>query len=71
VLRRLKADKNTRDIPVVVLAKSERQPDLTESLRLGAETFLLKPVDFQRLADVVPRLNLSWNLVQAASPSPG
>ena len=64
VLRRLKADRNTRNIPVVVLAKSERQPDVSESLRLGAETFLLKPVDFRRLAGVVPRLNLAWNLVQ-------
>jgi len=68
VLRRLKADKNTRNIPVVVLAKSERQPDISESLRLGAETFLLKPVDFQRFAGVVPRLNLAWNLVQSGVP---
>ena len=69
VLRRLKADKNTRNIPVVVLAKSERQPDVSESLRLGAETFIVKPVDFQRIAGVVPRLKLSWYLVQGTSAS--
>jgi two-component system response regulator len=70
VLRRLKADRHTRRIPVVVLAASRRQPDVAESLQLGAETCIVKPIDFNRLADAIPRLSLCWALIQPASAEP-
>ena len=65
VLRRIKADSRTRGIPVAVLSGSERGYDVDESKRLGAETYIVKPVDFQRFSRVTPNLRLSWALVQA------
>jgi len=65
VLRRIKADSRTRGIPVAVLSGSERGYDIEESKRLGAETYILKPVDFQRFSRVTPNLKLCWALIQA------
>lgn len=62
VLRRLKANLTTQTIPVVVLTGSTESKDLAESRRLGAEGFIVKPVNFQSLSTVTPSLNLSWML---------
>jgi CheY-like chemotaxis protein len=64
VLRRLKADPSTLSIPVVVLTASERDRDIDESRRLGAESYIVKPVDFHRFTQVTPQLKLSWSLVK-------
>ncbi len=66
VLRRLKADKQTRLIPVVILTSSDDNRDMAECRRLGAENYIVKPVDFQRLSHVTPRLNLNWVLLKPA-----
>lgn len=66
VLRQLKADKRARSIPVVVLTGSESPYDLAECRRMGAETCIPKPVDFQRLAEVTPQLSLTWALLRPA-----
>ena len=63
VLRRIKVDKRTRTIPVVVLTLSQRNTDMAECRRLGAETYIIKPVDFQRLSQATPRFNLDWVLL--------
>jgi CheY-like chemotaxis protein/DNA-binding XRE family transcriptional regulator len=68
VLQRLKSDRRTRQIPVVVLTVSEQSRDISEARRLGAEAYIVKPVDFQRLSKVTPELNLSWRLLLAACP---
>jgi CheY-like chemotaxis protein len=65
VLRRLKADSRTDSIPVVVLTASERDRDIDESRRLGAESYIVKPVDFHRFSQVAPQLQLSWSLVKS------
>jgi CheY-like chemotaxis protein len=64
VLRQIKSNERTSAIPVVVLTGSQRQQDLAESLQLGAEDYIVKPVDFNRFASVVPQLNLGWALTQ-------
>ncbi len=64
VLRRLKAESRTLHIPVVVLTASERDRDIDESRRLGAESYIVKPVDFHRFSQVTPQLKLSWTLVK-------
>jgi CheY-like chemotaxis protein len=64
VLRRIKADERTRSIPVVVLTASRDVEELAECRRLGAETYIVKPVDFQRLGTATPRLNLAWALLK-------
>jgi CheY-like chemotaxis protein len=65
VLKRIKTDSRTRGIPVAVLSGSDRGFDIDESKRLGAETYIVKPVDFQRFSRATPSLRLSWVLVKA------
>jgi two-component system response regulator len=66
VLRCLKAEKRTRMIPVVILTVSQNSLDIAECRRLGAETYIVKPVDFQNLSQATPQLNLNWALLKPA-----
>lgn len=70
VLRRVKGDERTRTIPVVILTISQVFSDFTECQRLGAETYIIKPLNFQRLSQVTPRLNLDWALLTPGVPPP-
>ena len=63
VLRRLKADERTRAIPVVVLTSSAEQPDIAAAYRLGANSYIVKPVDFEAFSRAVSDLGLYWLLV--------
>jgi CheY-like chemotaxis protein len=69
VLRRIKAEKRTRKIPVVVLTVSQNSQDIAECRRLGAETYIVKPLDFQRLSQATPQLNLNWALLKPVEPN--
>ena len=64
VLRRIKTDDQTRMIPVIVLTGSQSDRDIAESRRLGAATYIIKPVDFHRLSQVTPQLSLNWVLLK-------
>lgn len=64
VLRRIKADPRTQHIPVIILTVSNRDRDINESRRLGAETYIVKPVGFHKFSEVTPRLSLAWVLVK-------
>lgn len=63
VLRQLKADARTKDIPVVVLTVSHRSRDIRECRRLGAEAYIVKPVAFDNFRQVASQLSLEWNLL--------
>jgi two-component system response regulator len=65
VLRRIKRDERTRRIPVVVLTTSRDSQDIAICRRLGAETYIVKPVNFQSLGQATPQLNYSWALFGA------
>jgi CheY-like chemotaxis protein/predicted XRE-type DNA-binding protein len=67
VLRRIKADERTSRIPVVILTISQVFSDFAECQRLGAETYIIKPLNFQRLSQITPRLNLDWALLKPAA----
>lgn len=67
VLLRLKSEARTRAIPVVVLTGSDDSADIEESRRLGADAFMLKPVDFSKLIEITPALNFSWKLQRACT----
>ena len=69
VLRCMKADKQTSKIPVIILTVSDDSHDITECRRLGAENYIVKPVDFQRLSEVTPQLNLNWALLKPSEAS--
>jgi CheY-like chemotaxis protein/DNA-binding XRE family transcriptional regulator len=67
VLRRLKSEKRTQDIPVVVLTSSNRDRDIAECRQLGAKVYITKPVSLQRLCEVTPFFQMDWALYR---PSP-
>ena len=66
VLRQIKADSRTRMIPVIVLTVSDRDRDVMMSQRLGADGYIVKPVDFINLIGVTPQLSLQWALLKRA-----
>jgi CheY-like chemotaxis protein len=70
VLRRVKAGEQTREIPIVILTISQVFSDFAECQRLGAETYIIKPLNFQRLSQVTPRLQLDWALLKPEAPPP-
>jgi CheY-like chemotaxis protein len=59
-LRRIRADEKTRLLPVVVLTTSNEDKDKIESYKLGANSFVRKPVDFQQFVEAVQQLGLYW-----------
>lgn len=63
VLRRMRDDKRTRTTPVVVLTSSQEESDRVESYRLGANSFVVKPVEFEGFSDAVAKLGLYWLLI--------
>jgi two-component system response regulator len=68
VLRRVRAEERTRMLPVVVLTSSREEQDLVESYRLGANSYVRKPVDFTQFADAVQTLGLYWLVVNEPPP---
>jgi two-component system response regulator len=60
VLAELKADKDLRRIPVIVLTTSSREQDVTTSYDLGANCYIVKPVDFTEFCDVVKSIENFW-----------
>jgi CheY-like chemotaxis protein len=63
VLRQIKANPRTRAIPVVVLTISSRSKDISACKQLGAEGYIVKPVDIQNFCGVTPGLSLQWALL--------
>ena len=63
VLRRMKSDERTKRIPVVVLTSSHEEPDVEESYRLGVNSYVVKPVDFESFATAVAEVGLYWLLL--------
>src|SRR5512136_428953 len=59
-LKRLRADKKTRTLPVVILTTSSEDRDRIESYKLGANSYVRKPVDFIQFSEAVQQLGLYW-----------
>lgn len=68
VLRRLKADERTRSLPVVLLTSSRELPDVAAAYRLGANSYIVKPVDFEAFAKAVSNVGLYWVLLNEGLP---
>jgi CheY-like chemotaxis protein len=63
VLRRMKSDEKTREIPVVVMTSSGEQADIDRCYELGANSYVIKPIAFEDFSRVVKELKLYWLLV--------
>jgi len=63
VLRRVKGDPRTQSIPVVMLTSSKEQRDIIESYKLGVNSYIVKPVNFEGFSDAVRELGLYWLLL--------
>jgi len=64
-LRRIKADPKLKLIPVVVLTTSGSEKEIAESYNCGANSYIVKPVDFERFAKVIKELKLYWMVVNS------
>ena len=60
VLRRIRSDPRTRFVPVVVLTSSHEERDIVETYKLGVNSYIVKPVDFEQFNDVTKRLGFYW-----------
>jgi two-component system response regulator len=67
VLRRLKSDERTRQIPVVVLTSSRSEPDIQACYQLGVNSYIVKPVDFDQFTKVVREIGMYWLLLNQPS----
>lgn len=63
VLRKIKSDETTRRIPVVVLTSSKESRDIDECYKLGVNSYVVKPLDFEKFLDSVSNLGLYWVLM--------
>jgi two-component system response regulator len=63
VLREIKSDERTKKVPVVVVTSSCEDPDIKEAYNLGANSYVVKPVDFEQFFEAMGNLGLYWLLV--------
>jgi len=63
VLKAIKADENTRTIPVVIVTSSQEDPDIKTAYALGANSYVVKPVGSDDFIDAMSKLGLYWLLV--------
>src|SRR5262245_19671382 len=68
VLRAIRADTRTRRLPVVVLTSSKEERDLAEVYDLGANSYIYKPIDFEKFAEAVGHLGMYWVLFNELPP---
>jgi two-component system response regulator len=63
VLRAVKKDERTLHIPIVIVTSSKEEPDMAEAYHLGANSYVVKPVDFDQFINAMSSLGLYWLLV--------
>ena len=68
VLRALKSDPRTQSIPIVVLSSSRQNSDLAESYKLGANSYIVKPVDFEKFVEAVQQVGQYWAVLNEPRP---
>lgn len=66
VLRRMKADPQTKDIPTIILTVSQKSEDIAECQKLGAFSYIVKPVDLSKLIRATSPHNLNWALLKSS-----
>ena len=71
VLRQLRQNSLTRMIPVVVLTSSDEEEDLISGYSLGANSYIRKPVEFDKFVEAAKQLKLYWLVLNEAPPRLG
>ena len=69
VLRRIRADKRTHLLPVIILTSSNEERDLLEGYKSGANSYIRKPVDFTQFEEYVKQLGLYWLVLNETPPA--
>lgn len=67
VLQKIKADPRTRSVPVVILTSSKEDPDIQKCYDLGANSYIVKPVNFEGFAEAIKNLGFYWLLLNQPS----
>ena len=63
VLRRIKTSPETRDIPVVIMTSSVEEKDVIESYDLGVNSYVQKPIEFEKFVEAIAQLGMYWLLI--------
>ena|SRR6516164_3957065 len=63
VLQELKGDKRMQTVPVIILTSSTENPDMEKCYRLGANSFVSKPVEFEAFAEAAAKIGMYWLLI--------
>ena len=71
VLKRIRADRRSSLLPVVILTTSNEERDVIDSYELGANSYIRKPVDFEQFIEAVRQLGLYWLVLNHAPPNRG
>ena len=68
VLKRLRGDARTQLVPVVILTSSKEERDLVSGYRLGCNSYIRKPVDFEQFTDAIRQLGMYWLVLNEVPP---
>ncbi len=69
VLQEIKSNKRLKNIPVVMLTSSSQEQDLVESYNLGANAYVIKPLDFDEFVSAVKELGMFWAVINEPPPT--
>lgn len=71
VLKRLRADERTKGLPVIVMTSSIEEQDIINGYSLGANSYIQKPVEFEKFFEAVRQLGIYWLLMNVPPPAGG